>query len=136
MNLSRSNQNSYRMATVELAPASALELFDGVAQAVAIHFPEVEPRRLARSLAAREAECETIVAQGLAFPHAAVEGLSEPVIIRLSLPEPIPWCPGTWVDACVVILTPRDQRSVHLELLAEAARPFVAPCAIETTKVS
>lgn len=79
---------------------------------------------VASALELRERQSATVVARGLALPHAEVEGLRAPLALDVRLEHPVPWGGDdvASVGRCVVLLLPRGRDTRRLELLADAVR--------------
>jgi PTS system nitrogen regulatory IIA component len=92
---------------------------------------EIAARRLKLRAAAvldglleREAQGSTGVGQGVAVPHARLEGLDRTVGVFLKLDEPIPFdaVDDRPVDLLFVLLGPKDPGVEHLRALARISR--------------
>lgn len=81
---------------------------------------------VAESLAARESLGSTALGQGIAFPHARIKGLREPLAAFMRLRQPLPFdAPDSNpVAELFVLLVPQQATEAHLQLLAEAAQMF------------
>lgn len=86
----------------------------------------LEGVRVAESLAARESLGSTALGQGVAFPHARIKGLRQPLAAYMRLRQPIPFdAPdGNPVEELFVLLVPQQATEAHLLLLAEVAQMF------------
>jgi PTS system nitrogen regulatory IIA component len=86
----------------------------------------LDAARVAESLAARESLGSTALGQGVAFPHARIKGLRQPLAAFMRLREPLPFdAPdGNPVKELFVLLVPQQATEAHLQLLAEAAQMF------------
>ncbi len=99
------------------------EVLGQVARAARVSCPTLDAEALAACLRAREVERSTAVGGRMALPHAAIEGLEEPVLVDVTLARPVAWGEGgAPVERCVAVLVPPRRPSVHLEALARAAR--------------
>lgn len=84
--------------------------------------------RDARSLHAgfkeREATMSTGIGNGLAIPHAAIQGLEDAVVLLIRLKTPIEFesLDGSSVDLVLALLMPAAQTQTHLRLLAGVSR--------------
>ena len=76
------------------------------------------------ALIAREDAHTTSMGQGMALPHATIPGLTAPVLMVATSPEPIPFGPGEdgGVRLFFVLLSPPGHESVHIKLLARICR--------------
>jgi PTS system nitrogen regulatory IIA component len=84
----------------------------------------VSPAKVLDALLEREAAAPTGVGQGIAVPHAEVEGLSRmrAVFIRLETPVDFDAVDDKPVDLIFAILAPAGAGSEHLRALARVAR--------------
>jgi PTS system nitrogen regulatory IIA component len=86
----------------------------------------LDAARVAESLAARESLGSTALGQGVAFPHARIKGLRQPLAAYMRLRQAIPFdAPdGNPVEELFVLLVPQQATEAHLLLLAEVAQMF------------
>jgi PTS system nitrogen regulatory IIA component len=99
--------------------ASTLERFHGVAAAP-----------VARALWRRESAVSTGLGEGVAVPHARINGISEPVTLLIRTLRSIPWSSPDRkpVSQLFVILVPDEgDPDEHLRLLANVAELFSQP---------
>lgn len=84
------------------------------------------PAYIAERLGARERVGSTGLGQGVAIPHARLEGLHQAVaaFIRLDSPVAFDAPDGKPVSDFLVLLVPEQAGEEHLQLLAEAAEMF------------
>ncbi len=88
-----------------------------------------DPGKILKALLDREASGSTIFGRGIAFPHARVDGLSEPVAllalsqkgIRYDGPQEYP------VYLLFLFLTPTETTELHLQILSKASAIFSDP---------
>ena len=98
------------------------------------HFPELDRDCALREVMAREELFPTLIAPGLAVPHARLPGLAEPLVamglsqegVAFGSPEDDP------VGVMILVLTPEDDPNLHMQLLAALAMDFSQPDAIGT----
>lgn len=81
---------------------------------------------VAECLTARENLGSTALGQGVAFPHARIKDLREPLAAFMRLRQPLDFdAPdGKPVQDFFVLLVPQQATEAHLQLLAEAAQMF------------
>lgn len=84
--------------------------------------PSVE--RVEEALEAREQKHSTAMGEGLAVPHATLEGLDRPILAVAVAREPIPFGPEEVdpVRLFFVLLSPPGHARVHIKLLARICR--------------
>ncbi len=71
---------------------------------------------------ARENSRSTIVAEGIAMPHARVDGIAQPFVAVATSEAGIRFCEDSGlVYAVIVVLTPRDQPALYLQILRALA---------------
>ncbi|WP_395445085.1 PTS IIA-like nitrogen regulatory protein PtsN [Caulobacter sp. UC70_42] len=77
----------------------------------------------------REAAGSTGVGEGVAIPHARVDGLDRvrAVVVRLDTPVPFDALDDKPVDLLVALFAPRDASAQHLRALARVARMMRQP---------
>ncbi|MBV8665759.1 MAG: PTS sugar transporter subunit IIA [Burkholderiaceae bacterium] len=78
---------------------------------------------VAENLSAREQLGSTGLGQGIAIPHARVDGLNEAVAAFVRPKSPIPFDSpdGRPVAYCFVLLVPAEATEEHLQILAQVA---------------
>ncbi len=76
---------------------------------------------------AREAMFPTVIAPGLAMPHARVAGLDRLIVALATLKEPVRFGgedDGEDVRVVVLVLSPADNPGLHLHVVSALAREF------------
>lgn len=81
---------------------------------------------VANNLTAREELGSTGLGEGVAIPHARMDGLTEPVaaFVRLKAPIPFDSPDGKPVACCFVLLVPEKVVEQHMQILAGVAKMF------------
>ncbi|MCA8021020.1 PTS sugar transporter subunit IIA [Burkholderia metallica] len=104
---------------------SAIQLFDLVARHIE-RGSGVSAERIRTELTKREQLGSTALGQGVAIPHARVDGLGSAVALFVRALHPFAFnAPDRKpVREFVVLALPRADDRAHLELLADAARCF------------
>jgi len=104
---------------------SAIQLFDLAARYVA-RSGGVSAERIRTELARRERLGSTGLGQGVAIPHARVDGLGSAVALFVRALAPFTFnAPDRKpVREFIVLVLPKEDDRAHLELLADAARCF------------
>ncbi len=88
------------------------------------HFPELDIDDATAEVLKREEIMPTVIAPGLAMPHARLEGLSEPLVAMACCPEGVDFSSGAKVRLMVLMLTPIDDPNLHMQLMAAFASEF------------
>ncbi|MFC1539778.1 cation:proton antiporter [Candidatus Latescibacterota bacterium] len=90
---------------------------------------DVPGKRIADAALAREKEFGTAVGSGVAIPHVRMDSVRDPVIAIGRSLRGLDWdAPdGQPVRNVFFLLTPRDMKDVHVQLLAEVARVMHIP---------
>jgi two-component system sensor histidine kinase KdpD len=103
-------------------PASKADIFQRMARTISDGDP-ASTASIVRKLQEREGTGSTFLNEGIALPHARIEGLSEPQVALglthqgvLDAPTEKP------IEAVFMLLTPFSGANTHLQLLARAAR--------------
>lgn len=83
-----------------------------------------DPGALEEALLAREAVHTTAMGSGVAVPHATIDGLARPVVAVAVSVEGVAFGPVGLdpVHVFFVLLSPPDQATLHIKLLARIAR--------------
>ncbi|GAU05366.1 PTS fructose transporter subunit IIA [Burkholderia stabilis] len=104
---------------------SAIQLFDLAARYVA-RCSGISAERIRSELTKREQLGSTGLGQGVAIPHARVDGLGSAValFVRALYPFAFNAPDRKPVREFIVLVLPKEDDRAHLELLADAARCF------------
>ena len=91
---------------------------------VAEHLPAVSPQELCERLRAREEQQSTGVGNGLALPHAVIEGLPQTLLVVGRVLPGIDFVAldSQPVDLVFLLLSPPEATGLHLRVLARLAR--------------
>ncbi len=99
---------------------------DLIKAAVASH-PALKFEEVQAGVFAREAMFPTVIAPGLAMPHARIAGLENLVVALATLKEPVRFGgeeDGEDVRVVVLVLSPADNPGLHLHVVSALAREF------------
>ncbi|MBN3773006.1 MULTISPECIES: PTS sugar transporter subunit IIA [unclassified Burkholderia] len=104
---------------------SAIQLFDLVARSIE-RSSSVAAERIRAELIKREQLGSTGLGQGVAIPHARVDGLRSAIalFVRAQYPFIFNAPDRKPVREFIVLVLPKEDDRAHLELLADAARCF------------
>jgi PTS system nitrogen regulatory IIA component len=113
---------------LDLRVANKVELFDAVARHIERE-SGVPQHLIVHCLSRREQAGSTGLGEGLAIPHARIEGLAriQALYVRLKSPIPFGATDGRPVSDVLVLLVPYPASDEHLRLLAEASQMFSDP---------
>lgn len=96
------------------------------------HEPGLDSEAATREVMAREEVFPTVIAPGLAVPHARLPGLIQPLVAMACIPGGADFnVPNVPVNVMILLLTPVDEPNLHIQLLAALAGDFNQPEAIE-----
>ena len=96
------------------------------------HFPSLDIECATREVMEREALFPTLIAPGLAVPHARIPDLSEPLVAMACTPDGVAFnVPDEEVRVMILLLTPLDEPNLHMQLLAALAGEFSDSDAID-----
>lgn len=101
----------------------------GVIADVAARVLGVDAEPVLEGLVEREAAGSTGVGQGVAIPHARIDGLDRvrAVFVRLETPVAFDSVDDKPVDLLVALFAPRDANAQHLRALARVSRMMRQP---------
>ena len=88
------------------------------------HFPDLDGDYAKREVESREAIFPTMVAPGLAIPHARIPGLAEPLAAVACIPEGCDFGTADKAKVMILLLTPVDNPNLHMQLLSALAKSF------------
>ncbi len=92
---------------------------------------------LLKAFQEREAEFSTGMGNGIAIPHAAIDGIKEPFVSVLRT-ENVKWesIDNKPIDTVIAIVVPKDGRKDHLKILSELSKKLVNKEVIKIFKKS
>ncbi len=73
----------------------------------------------------REKLFSTVIAPGLAVPHARIRTLDKPLVAMACCPTGLNWH-GQQVKILILLLTPFEEPNLHLQMMAALAKDFTA----------
>ncbi len=91
------------------------------------HYPELDADYTRKEIESREALFPTMVAPGLAIPHARIPGLPEALTAIACIPQGCDFGGATRAKVMVLLLTPVDDPNLHIQLLSALASEFEDP---------
>lgn len=109
--------------TLDLPATSKKEALKSLAQLLALDV-NVHESAIYAAINERESLGTTGIGQGLAIPHARIEGVDRVVGILARLAQPVEYdaVDGKAVDVIFMLIAPLDAGSDHLRALASASR--------------
>jgi PTS system nitrogen regulatory IIA component len=110
---------------IDLTESAKAQLFEDAGKLFASH-GGLDPALVVESLAAREKLGSTGLGQGVAIPHARLQGLvqAHAAFIRLRPAIFFDAPDGKPVSEFLILLVPEHATEIHLQTLAEAAQMF------------
>jgi two-component system sensor histidine kinase KdpD len=104
-------------------PVSREEVLKRLVEVIAAETPEVKLAPTLERLRERESQGSTFLNEGVALPHAFVEGLGSPqVALGLTRAGVLDVGVDVDIEAVFLLLSPADRANLHLQLLSRAAR--------------
>ena len=100
-----------------------------VGRLAANHLPGVDPSPIVNAVLQRERASHTVVGEGVALPHARIEGLTRPYLALGIYPAgiPSPEEGGTPVRLVFLLLVPESQPARYLQILRALANLLREP---------
>jgi len=96
------------------------------------HHPALDLEAAVREVTAREEIFPTVIAPGLAVPHARMPGMTEPLLGMVCTPGGVDFKSEMGsVRITLLLLTPVDEPNLHLQILSELAKTFGEPGIVE-----
>jgi len=122
-----------KCAIAKISVSKLEALFAAVSEAIAPHIDGVSAAEISAGLLAREKSQSTSVGQGVAMPHASVDGAKTTVlgVFTTSAPIETPTLDGQAVDLFFVMVGPPDDRQSHLEILGQVSRTVMDKAVVE-----
>ena len=107
-------------------------LLDEILKLLKRHHPALDLDEAVSEVTAREALFPTVVAPGLAVPHARMHGLTTPLLALVCTPGGVDFRSELGdVKVTILLLTPVEEPNLHLQMLAEIAKTFSDPAMID-----
>jgi two-component system sensor histidine kinase KdpD len=104
-------------------PVSKADICDRLVAAIGSNVPSLKKNVVLQKLAEREDQGSTFLNEGVALPHARIDGLESPQIaIGLSHAGVLDAPTQRPIEAVFLLLSPSTGANVHLQLLARAGR--------------
>lgn len=88
------------------------------------HHPALDIECTRREIESRERLFPTMIAPGLAIPHARIPGLTEALTAIACIPQGCDFGGSSKAKVMVLLLTPVDEPSLHVQLLSALAAEF------------
>lgn len=107
--------------------ADSQEIINDLIKVAVANHPGLDLDEVQAGVFAREAMFPTVIAPGLAMPHARVAGLENLVVALATLKEPVRFGTkedGEEVRVVVLVLSPADNPGLHLHVVSALAREF------------
>lgn len=112
---------------------SGEELLASLLDLLKRHFPELDRDYAIREIMAREEIFPTVIAPGLAVPHARLPGLRFPLVALGTTPQSVDFnSPENSVKVMILVLTPLDEPNLHMQLFSALADDFRDSAAIDS----
>lgn len=112
-----------------LQPLRAADKWQAIAQLARVpagsgRFPESMVATVEQALVVRERSMTTGMDNGIAIPHAAVDGLDDLIAVLGLSPDGVPFetLDGQPARIVVCLIIPRSKKLMHIRTLAEIAR--------------
>lgn len=122
-----------KLSWVMDAQESRNRLLEEISRRVGAVVPAINSQRLYQALLARETQGTTATPEGVALPHAMLEGLGESFIIAALVRGGVTFggFPQRQVDLVFTLVGPQERAWEHIRLLARLARICHGPGALE-----
>ena len=103
-------------------PVKREDVLRSLVDSIALSDPQVIPTAILQKLAEREEQGSTFLNEGVALPHARIDGMTSPQIaLGITRAGVLDAPAGKPIDAVFLLLSPA-KGNTHLQLLAKAAR--------------
>jgi len=114
-----------------LGATSRDELLTTMLKMMKRHFFDLDLELAAREVAEREKVFPTVIAPGLAVPHARIAGLPKPLVALATIPEGVDF--GSQMGSArvaLLVLSPIEDPNLHLRIFSELAARFGDPALV------
>ena len=109
------------------------ELLNELLNMLKRHHPALDLESAAREVTAREELFPTVIAPGLAVPHARMPGMESPLLGMICTPAGVDFKSELGpVRVTILLLSPVDDPNLHLRIIAELAKTFGAPGVVDS----
>lgn len=102
---------------------NGFELIGKLMNILALQCPSLDIGNAADEVEKREKLFSTVIAPGLAVPHARISSIDKPLVAMACCPDGIDFN-GQMVKVIVLLLTPLAEPNLHLQLMAALAKDF------------
>jgi two-component system sensor histidine kinase KdpD len=104
-------------------PVSRADVMQRLVEVISVDAPNLDRADVLRRLDQREREGSTFLNEGVALPHARVPGLAQPQVALAVTRAGVLDAPTSRpIEVVFLLLSPAEQASSHLQLLAKAGR--------------
>ena len=101
------------------------ELLNELLSLLKRHHPDLDMAAAAREVTAREELFPTVIAPGLAVPHARMPGMARPLLGMICTPGGVDFKSEMGpARVTLLLLTPTEDPNLHLQIISELARVF------------
>ena len=95
------------------------------------HSPGLDADFVRKEVESREALYQTMIAPGLAVPHARIPGLSQALTAMACIPAGCEFGGDSKAKVMILLLTPVDDPNMHIQLFSALAVEFIDPEVME-----
>ena len=95
------------------------------------HFPALDEEFTSNEIARREALFPTMIAPGLALPHARIPGLAEPLTAIACIPAGCDFGSKDKAKVMILLLTPVEDPNLHIQMLSALAQTLTSDTVTE-----
>lgn len=88
------------------------------------HYPALDIEYTRKEVESREALFPTMIAPGLALPHARIPGITEALLAVACIPEGCDFGTDDKAKVMVLLLSPVDNPNLHVQILSALASEF------------
>lgn len=107
-------------------------LLDALLNLLKRHHPALDLEKAMREVTAREEIFPTVIAPGLAVPHARMPGMDRPLLGLICTPAGVDFKSDLGpARVTLLMLTPMGDPNQHLQILSELARLFGDPAMVD-----
>lgn len=107
-----------------VADTDGKDVLDKLISLLKRHYPDLDRDYTKREVESREEIFPTMVAPGLAIPHARIPGLPEPLAAIACIPAGCDFGTSDKAKVMILLLTPIDNPNLHMQLLSALAKSF------------
>ncbi len=114
-----------------MSSTNSSEMIEALAEVICHNTAGLKKETVIDAVVAREKLIPTVIAPGLAVPHARLAEVDKLLVVLGTSQQGVDFNSDEPVHVAIMILTPKDDPGLHLQVLAALAKDFQEPQAVK-----